>query len=74
MNEWSIECGADEWMSEWSADGMNVIVLHELRATQVENWTVLSCYEAYIYVSYDRSVCERERSERERGTRERRQE
>ena len=52
------------WMSEWSADGMNVIVLHELRATQVENWTVLSCYEAYIY--YDRSVWERrERQERQ---------
>ena len=29
---------AGEWMSEWSADGMNVIVLHEIRATpQVEN-------------------------------------
>ena len=39
MNEWSVECecGADEWLSEWSADGMNVIVLHELRATEVEN-------------------------------------
>ena len=34
MSEWLVEC---EWMSEWSADGMNVIVLHELRATQVEN-------------------------------------
>ena len=32
MNEWS-----GEWMSEWSADGMNVIVLHELRATQVQD-------------------------------------
>ena len=37
-------------MSEWSADGMNVIVLHELRATQVENWTVPSCYEAYTTI------------------------
>ena len=46
MHEWSVECDwsqlvpecvAGEWMSEWSADGMNVIVLHELRATQVEN-------------------------------------
>ena len=39
MNEWSVECEcvAGEWMSEWSAEGMNVIVLHELRATQVEN-------------------------------------
>ena len=50
-------------MNEWSVDGMNVIVLQELRATQVENWTVLSCYEAYIYIYYDRSV--QERPERE---------
>ena len=28
---------AGEWMSEWSVDGMNVIVLHGLRATEVEN-------------------------------------
>ena len=48
----------------WSADRMNVIVLHEFRATQVENWTVLSCYEAYIY--YDSSVWERERDKREK--------
>ena len=61
---------AGEWMSEWSADGMNVIVLHELRATQVENLTVLSCYEAYIYTII--GVCERD--QRERETRERRQE
>ena len=53
---------AGEWMSEWSADGMNVIVLHKLCATQVENWTVLSCYEAYI--SYDKSVCERDQREK----------
>ena len=51
-------------MSEWSEDGMNVIVLHELRATQVENWTVLSCYEAYIYPTI--GVCEREGDQRER--------
>ena len=40
MNKWSVECEcvAGEWMSEWSVDGMNVIVLHELLgATQVEN-------------------------------------
>ena len=39
LSEWSVECEcvAGEWISEWSADGMNVIVLHELRATQVEN-------------------------------------
>ena len=30
-------------MDEW----MDVIVLHELHATQVENVTVLSCYEAH---------------------------
>ena len=61
---------AGEWMNEWSADGMHVIVLHKLRATQVENWTVLSCYEAYIYydIYYDKSV--RERPERERQERE----
>ena len=40
-----------DWMSEWSADGMNVIVLHRLRATQVENGTVFSYYEAYIYTT-----------------------
>ena len=36
MNEWSVECEcvAGEWMSEWSADGMNVIVLHELSSVQ----------------------------------------
>ena len=77
MNEWSVECecGADEWMSESSADGMKC-VLHELRATQVENWTVLSCYEAYIYIYiyYDRSVWarpERRRPERKRREKER---
>ena len=65
MNEWSVECecGAGEWMSEWSADGMNVIMLHELRATQVENGTVLSCYEAYIYPTI--GVCERDQRERD---------
>ena len=25
MSKWLVEC---EWMSEWSVDGMNVIVLH----------------------------------------------
>ena len=34
MSEWlNVNVFAGEWMSEWSADGMNVIVLHELRAT-----------------------------------------
>ena len=71
MNEWSVECEcvAGEWMSEWSADGMNVIVLHEFHATQVENGTVLSCCEAYI-IYYDRSVWERlERETQEREDR-----
>ena len=31
-------CAGGSWMSEWSVDGMNVIVLHRLHAaTQVEN-------------------------------------
>ena len=47
-----------------------MIVLHELCATQVENVTVLSCYEAYIYTTI--GVCEGD--QRERETRERRQE
>ena len=34
MSEWlNVSVFAGEWMSEWSADGMNVIVLHELQAT-----------------------------------------
>ena len=57
-------------MSEWSVDGMNVIVLHGLRA-KVENGTVLSCYEAFIY-THTIGVCERD--QRERRERERRQE
>ena len=66
MSEWLVECECvcrqmDEW---WSVDGMNVIVLHEVHATQAENWTVLSCYETYIY--YDRSVCVRDQRDRER--------
>ena len=34
MSEWLVEC---KWTSERSVDGMNVILLHELCATQVEN-------------------------------------
>ena len=49
-----------------------MIVLHELCATQVENVTVLNCYEAYIYTMI--GVCEGDQRERERETRERRQE
>ena len=41
MNEWSVEreCGADEWLSEWSADGMTVIasVARAPCNTRVEN-------------------------------------
>ena len=76
MNEWSVECGcvAGEWMSGWSVDGMNVIVLHGLRAAWVGGWAVLGCYEAYIYILRWECVRRPERSQRERETRERRQE
>jgi len=40
----------DDSMSEWSADGMNVIVLHELlRATQVET-ELFSVAMKHIYI------------------------
>ena len=82
MNEWSVECecGADERMSEWSADGMNVIVLHELRATHRLKTELFSVAMKHIYTKI--GVCERdqetretrEKEIRERETRERRQE
>ena len=62
MNEWSIECGADEWMSEWSADGMNVIVLHELRATHGLKTELFSVALKHIYTKI---VCERDQGTRE---------
>ena len=43
---------------------MDVIVLHELHATQVENLTVLSCYEAHTDPHYDRSVGDRPQREK----------
>ena len=52
---------AGEWMSEWSVDGMNVIVLKT---------ELFSVAMKHIYIYYDRSVCERP----ERDKRERRQE
>ena len=64
---------ASEWMSKWSANGMNVIVLHELRVQhrlKTELFSVamkhlslslsLSLY-IYIYTHYDRSLREREK-------------
>ena len=53
---------AGDWMSEWSVNGMNVIVLHGLRATQVENGTVLSYYEEYTTIR----VCVERRETKER--------
>ena len=47
-------------MSELSVNGMNVIVMQGLRATQAENLNVLSYYEAYNYTG----VCERDQREK----------
>ena len=60
MVSWIVNvCVGGSWMSEWSVDGMNVIVLHGLRAaTHVENWTVP--------VYYDRSVWDWEGDKREK--------
>ena len=71
MNEWSVECeyGADEWMSEWSADGMNVIVLHELRATHGLKTELFSVAMKHIYTKI--GVCERDQRERDQRERER---
>ena len=56
---------AGEWTSEWSVDGMNVIVLHRFCSTQVENWTVLSYCDAYIlWQEYVKDKREREREDR----------
>ena len=49
---------AGKWLSEWSVNGMNVIVLHRLK-------TVLSYYEAYI-LGQECVKDERERDKRER--------
>ena len=72
MNEWSVECecGADERMSEWSADGMNVIVLHKLRATHGLKTELFSVAMKHIYTKI--GVCERDQETRE--TREKRSE
>ena len=48
---------AGEWMSEWSVDGMNVIVLKT---------ELFSVAMKHIYIYYDRSVCERPERARER--------
>ena len=71
MNEWLAECesGADEWMSEWSADGMNVIVLHELRATHRLKTELFSVAMKHIYTKI--GVCERDQETREKEIRER---
>ena len=39
MSAWLVEseCVCRRMDERWSADGMNVIVLHEFRAKQVEN-------------------------------------
>ena len=71
MNEWSVECecGADEWMSKWSADGMNVIVLHELRATHGLKTELFSVAMKHIYTKI--GVCERnQETKKTRETRE----
>ena len=56
---------AGEWMSEWSVTGMNVIVLHVLCATQVENWTVLLLWgihtHTHTHTHYGISVWERDK-------------
>ena len=49
---------AGEWMSKWSADGMDMIVLQELCAT------VFSCYKAYMYIYTTIAVCGGEIRER----------
>ena len=58
---------AGEWMSEWSADGMNVIVLQHRLKTEL-----FSVAMKHIYTTIEVCVCKR--PERERETRERRQE
>ena len=60
MVSWIVNvCAGGSWISEWSVDGMNVIVLHGLRAaTHIENWTVP--------VYYDRSVWDWEGDKREK--------
>ena len=44
-------------MSEWSADGMNVIVLHELMQHRLKTELFsVAMKHIYIYIYYDRSV------------------
>ena len=62
-------------MSEWSADGMNVIVLHELMQHRLKTELFsVAMKHIYIYIYTMIGVCEqdqRERDQRERDQRER---
>ena len=57
---------ACNWVSEWSVDGMTLIVLHRFHATELFSGD----HAVYIYITIRECVCVRERERRRRGARE----